>query len=382
MAKASKTSNIAVVGIQPTSTEKATISLGGEKNNISKSSASKTGSGSSSYKSSTSSSVKSSGSGGTSAKAGASAVSAAAAEQEDPYDKQFYAALAQGIPASTNVGELQANSKAAGAVKDVVANAKAGLTKADVYPVDPVDIGWQKMELQNRENMDKSRAVKAVDYATGKGVNDLLRNVEDSRGLFQTQRNQVDADEAKALDNQVLYAEARGDRGGIGMSQYGGIQNTAANNRAAVNAAEVKLQTDTQRQIADLRAQGEFEKADKVLEIGSKYLTELQDLEKWAKEKNVGVQEFNTKMQEWQNEYALDVSKYLTDTELKVSDLAGAFANGAETADSRNRRNDRYPSSGKAMMQAGIVPSQSQLESMGWTPEQYWIYKMANGGYQ
>ena len=382
MAKASKTSNIAVVGIQPTSTEKATISLGGEKNNISKSSASKTGSGSSSYKSSTSSSVKSSGSGGTSAKAGASAVSAAAAEQEDPYDKQFYAALAQGIPASTNVGELQANSKAAGAVKDVVANAKAGLTKADVYPVDPVDIGWQKMELQNRENMDKSRAVKAVDYATGKGVNDLLRNVEDSRGLFQTQRNQVDADEAKALDNQVLYAEARGDRGGIGMSQYGGIQNTAANNRAAVNAAEVKLQTDTQRQIADLRAQGEFEKADKVLEIGSKYLTELQDLEKWAKEKNVGVQEFNTKMQEWQNEYALDVSKYLTDTELKVSDLAGAFANGAETADSRNRRNDRYASSGKAMMQAGIVPSQSQLESMGWTPEQYWIYKMANGGYQ
>ena len=379
MAKATKTSNIAVVGIQPTSTEKATISLTGESGNSnSKSSASKTGSGSSSYKSSTSNSVKNS----TSSSVKNVSTGAAAAEQEDPYDKQFYAALAQGIPASTNVGELQANSKAADAVKDVMANAKAGLTKADVYPVDLVDIGWQKMELQNRENMDKSRAVKAVDYATGKGVNDLLRNVEDSRGLFQTQRDQVDADEAKALDNQVLYAEARGDRGGIGMSQYGGIQNTAANNRAAVNAAEVKLQTDTQRQIADLRAQGEFEKADKVLEIGSKYLTELQDLEKWAKEKNVGVQEFNTKMQEWQNEYALDVSKYLTDTELKVSDLAGAFANGAETADSRNRRNDRYASSGKAMMQAGIVPSQSQLESMGWTPEQYWIYKMANGGYQ
>ena len=95
------------------------------------------------------------------------------------------------------------------------------------------------------------------------------------------------------MDNQVLYAEARGDRGGIGMTQYGGIQNTAANSRQVITSGEVKLQTATARQIANLRAQGEFEKADKVLEISNKYLTELQNLEKWAKEKNVGVQEFN-----------------------------------------------------------------------------------------
>ena len=34
----------------------------------------------------------------------------------------------------------------------------------------------------------------------------------------------------------------------------------------------------------------------------------------------------------------------------------------------------------RAMMDAGIVPSESQLEAMGWTPEQYWVYRMANGG--
>ena len=104
------------------------------------------------------------------------------------------------------------------------------------------------------------------------GINDLQRNLRDAKGMYQTQRNQVDADEAKALDNQVLYAEARGDRGGIGKAQYGGIQNTAANNRAAVNSAQVKLTNDTNRQIADLRAKGEFEKADKVLAISNKYL--------------------------------------------------------------------------------------------------------------
>ena len=164
------------------------------------------------------------------------------------------------------------------------------------------------------------------------------------------------------------------------MTQYGGIQNTAANNRAAVNSAQVKLTTDTNRQIADLRAKGEFEKADKVLEISNKYLTELQNLEKWAKEKNVGVQEFNARLSEWQKEYALDVGKYLTDTELEAAKLSGVFSNGATTADYRNAVNKRYADAAKALISAGIVPNASQLEAMGWTPEQYWIYKMANGG--
>ena len=213
-----------------------------------------------------------------------------------------------------------------------------------------------------------------------RGVNDLTRNLQDSKTLYQTQRNQVNRDEAKALDNQILYAEARGDRGGIGMSQYGGIQNTAAGKRQVINSADVKLQTDTARQIADLRAKGEFEKADKVLEISNKYLTELQNLEKWAKEKNVGVQEFNAKLRKWENEYTLNVSKYLTDAEIQAAKLFGVAANGAETADYRDAVQDRYAAGARAMMNARIVPSESQLEALGWTPEQYWIYRMANGG--
>ncbi len=277
------------------------------------------------------------------------------------------------------MGELQDTRKAAAATRELVAGAKANIPNTNVAPIDYVDIAQQKAEIRARENAEKARAVQAADYAVAKGVNELAKNLEDSKALYQVQRNQVDTDEAKALDNQVLYAEARGDRGGLGKAQYGAIQNTAANNRAAVNSAEVKLQNDTTRQIADLRAKGEFEKADKVLAIGNQYLKELQELEKWAKEKNVGVQEFNAKLSEWQKEYALDVGKYLTDTELAAAKLSGAFPDGATTADYRNAVNNRYENAGKAMMSAGIVPSASQLESMGWTPEQYWIYRMANG---
>ncbi len=384
MAKATKTGNTAVAGITGTSTSSPTT---GFKETITNTGTTKSPAAGSGSKSSSGGSSKSSVKIGDSSASqpqaaktqNASPVSTAAEEKEPPYSEQFYAAFANGIPASTNVGELQDTRKAAAATREIMSNAKSSIPNANVAPIDYVDIAQQKAELKARENSDKARAVQAADYAVAKGVNELARGLEEGKALYQTQRNQVDADEAKALDNQVLYAEARGDRGGLGKAQYGAIQNTAANNRAAVNSAEVKLQNDTTRQIADLRAQGEFEKADKVLAVSSQYLKELQELEKWAKEKNVGVQEFNAKLSEWQKEYTLDVGKYLTDTELAAAKLSGAFPDGSMTADYRNAVNNRYVNAGKAMMSAGIVPSASQLESMGWTPEQYWIYRMSNG---
>ena len=388
MAKASRPGNQAVAGITGTSTtsptftkEEATAGAANTK------SSSQSGAGSSANKSSssTSTTVKNSTSTSTKSSTGSNTGSSTGSSvlpevTETPYDQKFYAALAAGIPNGVNASEYIAKDKAADAAKAVVAGAKANLGTGTVAPIDYVDIAQQRAEMRARENQEKARAVLAADYAVNRGVNDLTRNLQDSKALYQTQRNQVDRDEAKALDNQVLYAEARGDRGGIGMAQYGGIQNTAAGNRQVINSAEVKLQTDTARQIADLRAKGEFEKADKVLEISNKYLTELQNLEKWAKEKNVGVQEFNAKLREWENEYALNVGKYLTDAELQAAKLYGVSANGAETADYRSDVQDRYAAGARAMISAGIVPSEDQLAAIGWTPEQYWIYKMANGG--
>ena len=379
MAKASRPGNQAVAGITAAVTDEERFpSTGNAK------SSSQSGAGSSANKSSNSTSVKNSYSTSTKtgSNTGSNAGSYAVPEvQETPYDQRFYAALAAGIPNGVNAGEYIAKDKAADAVKGVVSGAKAYVGTGSVAPIDYVDIAQQKAELRARENQEKARAVLAADYAVNKGVNELTRNLQDSRGLYQTQRNQVNADEARALDNQVLYAEARGDRGGIGREQYGGIQNTAATNRQVINSAEVKLHTDTARQIADLRAQGEFEKADKVLEISNKYLSELQNLEKWAKEKNVGVQEFNAKLREWENEYVLNVGKYLTEAELNAVKAAGIFSNGAETAAYRDAVQDRYVAGAKAMMEAGIVPSADQLEAMGWTPEQYWVYRMANSSY-
>ena len=100
--------------------------------------------------------------------------------------------------------------------------------KAEVAKLDKVDISERKQQLADQTEAMKQLAVLNVDRATEQGVAELKENEAAQQPKFQTQRNQIDIDEAKALDNQVLYSEARGDRGGIGKSQYASIQNTAA----------------------------------------------------------------------------------------------------------------------------------------------------------
>lgn len=186
-------------------------------------------------------------------------------------------------------------------------------------------------------------------------MNDLQRAEEDAKVQFQTQRNQVDADEARNLDNAALYAELRGDRGGIGQQQYSSVQNNAAQNRQTVNSEQVKLATDTQRQIADLRAQGEFQKADKLLEISQSYLQQLVSLEQWAAEYDLSAAQFNESVRQWEKEY-----------QLSVANLMGTY-NGQQTLSARNAQASDLASAGKALLSAGILPSSEQAEAMGYT---------------
>lgn len=157
------------------------------------------------------------------------------------------------------------------------------------------------------------------DYAVQQGVNELQRAEEDAQQQFQTQRNQVARDEQIGLDNQALYAEARGDKGGIGYAQYAAIQAQAAQNRLTINQAQTKLSTDTARQIADLRAQGEFEAADALLSLTQTYLGQLQQLYENSMAYGLDVDKFNLQLEQWEQEYGA-----------QIASLTGTF-NGAPT---------------------------------------------------
>lgn len=210
---------------------------------------------------------------------------------------------------------------------------------------EPTDI---RELLKAQTDLATERSNRQIDFATERGILELQRAEQDAQQQFQTQRNQVSADEQKALDNQALYAERRGDKGGIGMAQYAQIQATAAQNRLAVNQAQTKLSTDTARQIADLRAQGEFQKADAILELTQNYLAQLQQWFQYADQFYLDRDQFNKQLEQWNLNY-----------EMQLSEITGNFR-GSMTMEMRQM----LMQSGQAMMEAGIMPSEAQLAAM------------------
>lgn len=150
---------------------------------------------------------------------------------------------------------------------------------------------WRDTSVQQANNQ--------IDYATRQGVQDLARARDDAYQDYQRQVRQTYVDEAKARDNQALYAAARGDRGGIGAAQYDAIAANAATNRQTVYQAQTKLASDVARQIADLRAQGEYQKADKALEIAQQHLSQLFQMQQFAIQTGIDVAKFNASVDQW-----------------------------------------------------------------------------------
>lgn len=217
---------------------------------------------------------------------------------------------------------------------------------------------WKKAATEQKQN--------SIDYAVDNAVKELERALEDAQPKYKEQMESVAKDEMQSLDNSALYAEMRGDKGGIGQSQYNEIQAAAAQNKLAVQQAQTKLSTDTARQIADLRAQGEFEKADAALEVAQTYLSQLMQLEQWAAEYNLSVAQFEASLQQWQAEYELSMKQFQTDTELSWAQIMGKTSDGSLTLSGQSQ----LASMGQTLLSAGIMPSDSQLSAMGITADQ------------
>lgn len=243
----------------------------------------------------------------------------------------------------------------------------------NIAPLEKNIPDWQTMLDEWRTTAQQQSANK-IDYAVQKGVNDLQRAEEDAQQQFQEQRDQISASEALAKDNQALYAERRGDRGGIGAAQYDSIMNTAAQNQLKVNQAQTKLSTDTARQIADLRAQGEFQKADDLLQISQTYLSQLISLQQWAAEYGLSVDQFNKELEKWGYNYALQVAnitgyfggqrtlqgqQYDFNQAAEMAGLTGFF-NGEPTLAYRSQMAEF----GWNMAQSGTEPGPEQREAL------------------
>ncbi|MBQ9347465.1 MAG: hypothetical protein IJT94_09035, partial [Oscillibacter sp.] len=180
-------------------------------------------------------------------------------------------------------------------------SAQAARTAAD-NRMAYVDTSALRGYLDNWRNSASNQAAGRIDYATQQGVRDLARAQDDAEEQYQQQLRQIAVDEARARDNQALYNAATGNTGGIGSAQMDAIAASAMTNRQTVYSARTKLGTDTMRQVADLRAQGEYQKADALMNIASEYNSRLFALEQWTQEFNVGVNQFNAALDQWNAE--------------------------------------------------------------------------------
>lgn len=211
---------------------------------------------------------------------------------------------------------------------------------------------------------------KRVDAAVAAGTEELERALEDAGEQFREQQEQSEREELQQRDNSALYAELRGDKGGIGREQYDAIAAAAARNRQAIRQAQTRLAADTWRQIADLRAQGEFQKADNALSLGQTYLSKLTELKQWASEFGLSQEKLAESIRQWQAEYELEREKQL-------GGLTGTLSDGSPTYAARTAEEERLAELGYALLKAGVLPSDTQLGAMGMTKRQARAYLAA-----
>ena len=232
--------------------------------------------------------------------------------------------------------------------------------------------GWMDRYGQIRDNAVAQQAAQ-IDYGVRQGTSQLSRTLADAQEQYNTVNNQIAADAARARDNQALYAAARGDRGGIGAAKYDSISNTAMVQQREVNNARVKLTTDVMRQIEDLRAQGEFQKADAVFDATQGYLRQLQQLEQYAKEYNLNVEQFNAQMRQQALSYAMQLEQMDVNRSQWLEEMAFQRSRAAQS-DYENDRNytasraDTNRNNLMAMIQSGYRPDDETLREAGIDP--------------
>ena len=204
---------------------------------------------------------------------------------------------------------------------------------------------WAEAQQQQVNNQ--------IDFATNQAITEKQRALDDAQPEFQKQLSQLDIDTARAMANSAFYAEARGDRGGIGQSQYNEVQAAALQNKQAIQTARTKLATDTARDIADLRAKGEFEKADKMMTIGQQVLAKLYEIEKLSSDFEIS-----------QEQAAYEREMALKNYELQKANITGVL-DGEQTLAAQKYDQETAAELAYALIKQGLPVSNELLQAAG-----------------
>lgn len=177
-----------------------------------------------------------------------------------------------------------------------------------------------------------------IDYQTRIQQEKAARAYEDAIGNYQKQYRDATAKMYQGMDNQALVSDVSGQYGGMATASVADIQAAYQQQRQQLSLQQQKLALDTAREVEDLRKQGEFDKADALLQARQLEAQQLYD-------DAVRVDENRWSNQQYQT--ALDREDAEILREQQNSDL------------------DYQRSMGMAFLNYGLLPPDNILSAMG-----------------
>ena len=186
--------------------------------------------------------------------------------------------------ASTTADRKIANSASASAAVKA-ADSQTGTAAADTKAADSstgksYSYGGDNVKdytksIENQYNqMIKGQGV-SVDSAVSSGTNRLNKISEIGQSAAQENLRNAGNDLQDSYAARDAIEQNNGNRQGIGYTQYGQNEISYDQQRANIAAQQAQLEKDITRQVADLRSQGEYEKADAVLQTAQEKFQQL-----------------------------------------------------------------------------------------------------------
>lgn len=179
---------------------------------------------------------------------------------------------------------------------------------------------------------------------------------------------QTTIDAAQLMDNLALRQAAQGDMGGIGQKQYSEVANAKDQRLLEINLEKKNLETQTNQQIAQLRAEGKMAEADLAESIALKQMSALNSeydriaAAKADEEKTMATLLGTYKGQPTMQAKEANMSQALTRLQLGIFSADDAITLGIPAADAK-----AYADRINLMAQIDLDTAKKQLAQIGKT---------------
>ena len=149
----------------------------------------------------------------------------------------------------------------------------SGTASTNPYGASNTDSYTEAITRQYADAVAENQKATDANVASGQENLNLISKAGDA--AYQDTFNAVKQDYKDAKAVQSGIEQNNGNRQGIGSSQYGVAENTYDVQKASIEAARAQLQKDVSRQVADLKAQGEYAKADAALQAAQQQFQQM-----------------------------------------------------------------------------------------------------------